>query len=79
MRKLCLFAGGFALAAAAYGYGRRDALLLALAAAALLLSLAARHWRLRRASLVLLGAAVGVAWCFFYQQTMLGPGNRALG
>ena len=79
MRKLCLFAGGFALAAAAYVYGRRDGLLLALAAAALLLSLAARHWRLRRASIALLGAAVGVAWCFFYQQTILGPANRAVG
>lgn len=79
MRKLCLFAGGFALAAAAYVYGRHDALLLALAAAALLLSLAARHWRLRRASIALLGAAVGVAWCFFYQQTILGPANRAVG
>lgn len=79
MRKLCLFAGGFALAAAAYVYGRRDGLLLGLAGAALLFSLAARHWYLRRASIVLLGAAVGVAWCFFYQQTILGPANRAVG
>ena len=62
MRKLCLFAGGFGLTAAAYVYGRHDGLLLALAGAALLLSLAARHWRLRRASLVLLGAA-GAALC----------------
>lgn len=79
MRKLCLFAAGFAAAAAGYVYLRRDGLFLTLAAAALLCSILLRGRGPGRASVLLLGAALGIAWCFCYQITILGPANRAVG
>lgn len=79
MRKLCLFAVGFAAAAAGYVYLAQDGLMLALAGAALLCSILLHGRRPRRVSVFLLGLAMGITWCFLYQQWLLAPVQQIVG
>lgn len=71
MRKLAIFSGAFALAAAGYVYNLIDKMALWAAAAAIIVSLLCRIWRLRAVSLACLGVAVSLLWCSFYQQIFL--------
>ena len=79
MRKLGLFALSFTAAAAGYVYLRLGWTVLALAGAALVGALALRLRGPNRASVLLLGLAVGVTWCAAYQIVWLSPANRLVG
>lgn len=82
MRKLAIFSGAFAAAAGLYVWLWQDSRALWLAVLCLLPAAAypfLHRMKQRRAALALLGFAVGVLWCFFYQHTVLGPANRAAG
>ena len=70
MRKLAVFSAAFALAAAVYVYLFRDARALWLAGACLVLSALGRWRGLRRLSVGCLGVAVGILWCFAYQNAV---------
>lgn len=72
MRKLVIFSGAFALAAAVYVYLVRDARALWLAGAFLALSLLGRWRNWRRLAVAGLGFAVGILWCFAYQSVRYG-------
>lgn len=75
MRKLCLFASGFALAAAGYIWllhGAPWVLLLVLAVLAAVLALM-RTRLTRRLLLCVLGLLVGFAWCRGYEALFLRP------
>lgn len=72
MRKLVYFAASFAAACAVYVYWLSDNRLL-WAAAALLLACLIPY---KRVQLAALGAAVGILWCFCYQQIFLAPALR---
>lgn len=69
MRKLVLFSASFAAACAVYVYWLSDHRLLWAAGGLLALSLLPR----KRVRLAALGAAVGILWCFCYQQIFLAP------
>lgn len=69
MRKLVLFSAAFAAACAVYVYWLSDHHLLWLAGGLLALSLLPR----KGIRLAALGAAVGILWCFCYQQIVLSP------
>lgn len=53
--------------------------MLALAGAALLCSILLHGRRPRRVSVFLLGLAMGITWCFLYQQWLLAPVQRIVG
>ena len=75
MRRLCLFSGGFAIAAALYLFLLHDApgvLLAALAAICALLFLLRRPLA-RRAAVCVLGLLAGLAWCRGYEALFLRP------
>ena len=75
MRRLCLFSGGFAIAAALYLFLLHDApgvLLAALAAVCALLFLLRRPLA-RRAAVCVLGLLAGLAWCRGYEALFLRP------
>ena len=75
MRRLCLFSGGFAIAAALYLFLLHDApvvLLAALAAVCALLFLLRRPLA-RRAAVCVLGLLAGLAWCRRYEALFLRP------
>ncbi len=75
MRRLCLFSGGFAIAAALYLFLLHDApgvLLAALAAVCALLFLLRRPLA-RRAAVCILGLLAGLAWCRGYEALFLRP------
>ena len=75
MRRLCLFTGGFAIAAVLYLlllHGAPGALLAALAAVCALLFLLRRPI-LRRAAVCVLGLLAGFAWCRGYEALFLRP------
>lgn len=82
MRKLAIFSLGFSLAAAFYVYLRLDTPALVVAGVCLILAVffcrRRRTW-LRRLGIVSLGAAIGILWCFVYQQIVLAPVCRAAG
>ncbi len=69
MRKLVWFAAAFAAACAVYVYFLSGSVLLWAAGGLLVLSLLPR----RRIRLAALGAAIGILWCFCYQQLFLAP------
>ncbi|MBP3633603.1 MAG: DNA internalization-related competence protein ComEC/Rec2 [Oscillospiraceae bacterium] len=71
MRKLAIFAAGFALAAACYVYLHLDARAFWIAGACVALSLLCRVFTVRRVSIACLGLAVGLLWCCLYQQLWL--------
>ena len=66
MRKLSWFAGGFALAAAAFVYVLTDARALLWAGACLVLSLLGKVLGIRRLAIALLGAGTAFLWCSLY-------------
>ena len=75
MRRLCLFSGGFAMAAALYLillHAAPGVLLAALAAVCALLFLLRRPI-LRRAAVCVLGLLAGFAWCRGYEALFLRP------
>ena len=75
MRRLCLFSGGFAIAAALYLFllhGAPGMLLAALAAVCALLFLLRRPIA-RRAAVCVLGLLAGLAWCRGYEALFLRP------
>ena len=72
MRKLVWFAAAFAAACAVYVYFLSDSRLLWAAGGLLALSLLPR----KRVRLAALGAAIGILWCFCYQQIFLTPALR---
>ncbi len=75
MRRLCLFSGGFAMAAVLYLFvlhGAPWALLAALAAVYALLLLLRRPV-LRRAAVCVLGLLAGLVWCRGYEALFLYP------
>ena len=75
MRRLCLFSGGFAIAAALYLFLLHDApvvLLAALAAVCALLFLLRRPLA-RRAAVCILGLLAGLVWCCGYEALFLRP------
>ena len=75
MRRLCLFSGGFAIAAALYLFLLHDApgvLLAALAAVCALLFLLRRPLA-RRAAVCVLGLLAGLAWCRGYEALFRRP------
>ena len=75
MRRLCLFSGGFVLAAALYLWllhGAPWALLAALALVCALLYLLRRPLA-RRTAIFMLGLFVGFAWCRGYEALFLRP------
>ena len=75
MRRLCLFSGGFAIAAALHLFLLHDApgvLLAALAAVCALLFLLRRPLA-RRAAVCVLGLLAGLAWCRGYEALFLRP------
>lgn len=75
MRRLCLFSGGFAMAAALYLFllhGAPGVLLAALAAACILLFLLRGPYA-RRAAVCVLGLLAGFAWCRGYEALFLRP------
>ena len=81
MRRLCLFSGGLALAAALYVYAVHAApwpLLLGLAALCGGLFLL-RKAGTRRAAVCLLGLLTGFAWCRGYEALFLRPLERYAG
>ena len=75
MRRLCLFSGGFAAAAAAYLWLLHGAPWAMLAAAAGLCALlfALRTKLTRRAAICLLGFLAGLGWCRGYEALRLRP------
>lgn len=79
MRKLAIFTGAFVLAAASYVYLIRDVRLLWVAGVCVALSLLGRYLGLRRLSVAMLGAAVGLCYCFAYQQLVLDAAQQADG
>lgn len=76
MRKLALFSGGFAAAAAIFVYLLRDVRALWLAGACLAFSPLALRLGLRRCCAAALGLAAGLLWCAGYQQLWLAPADR---
>ena len=75
MRRLCMFSGGFAIAAALYLFllhGAPYALLAALAALYVLLRVLRRP-DARRAAVCVLGLLAGLAWCRGYEALFLRP------
>lgn len=79
MRKLVLFAAGFAAAAALYVYLICDARILWLAGLSLLLSPLCLLLGFRRCSAVTMGILAGVIWCFGYSLLWMEPVQRAYG
>lgn len=79
MRKLALFSGSFALAAALYVYGFRDVRALWVAGACGMLSFFGQLLGFRRVAVAALGAAVGVCYSAFYQQVFLAEAWAADG
>ena len=75
MRRLCLFSGGFAAAAAGYIWLLHGAPWLLIAAAAGLCALffALRTKFTRRAAICLLGFLIGLGWCRGYEALRLQP------
>ena len=75
MRRLCLFSGGFAIAAALYLFLLHDApvVLLAALAAVCALLLLLRRPLARRAAVCVLGLLAGLAWCRGYEALFLRP------
>ena len=78
MRRLCLFSGGFAAAAAGYLWLLDGAPWVVIAAAAALCALlfALRTNLTRRAAICLLGVAIGLCWCRGYETLRLQPLER---
>ena len=75
MRRLCLFSGGFAIAAALYLFllhGAPGIVLAALAAVCALLFLLRGPYA-RRAAVCVLGLLAGLAWCRGYEALFLRP------
>lgn len=79
MRKLALFAAGFALAAALYVYLISDPRALWLAGVCLLLSPVCMFLGFRRCSVVFLGLLAGFIWCTGYDSLWMEPSNRVCG
>ena len=78
MRRLCLFSGGFAAAAAGYLWLLDGAPWVGIATAAALCALlfALRTNLTRRAAICLLGVAIGLCWCRGYETLRLQPLER---
>ena len=78
MRRLCLFSGGFAAAAAGYLWLLDGAPWVGIAVAAALCALlfALRTNLTRRAAICLLGVAIGLCWCWGYETLRLQPLER---
>lgn len=79
MRRLAIYSGAFAVAAALSVYVLSDVRALWLAGAALVLSIAARALGLRRGSVAALGLAIGLLYCVGYQQIFLRQARLADG
>ena len=73
MRRLAIFSGAFAAAAALFVYALSDVRALWLAGAMLVLSVLCRALGWRRGSVAALGLAVGLLYCAGYQQLLLKP------
>lgn len=71
MRKLAIFSGAFALAAALCVYVLHDVQGLWVAGVCLVLSLLMRALGLRRCAIAALGLTVGVLYCFAYSKILL--------
>ena len=79
MRKLALFAAGFAAAASLYVYFVCDIRILWLAGICLLLSPLCLRLGLRRCCAVTLGILAGAVWCFGYGLIWMEPARQACG
>lgn len=79
MRRLAIFSGAFAAAAALFVYALSDVRALWLAGAMLVLSVLCRALGWRRGSVAALGLAVGLLYCAGYQQLLLKPAQKADG
>ena len=79
MRKLAIFSAAFALAAAVYVYLFRDVRALWMAGACLALSALGRWCSWKRISVAGLGVAVGILWCFVWQEIQLSPAEGVYG
>lgn len=71
MRKLAIFAAAFALAAALYVYDVVDTAAVGISIGALMLSVAGRIFRYRRAGIFFLGVAMSLLWCLCFEQIFL--------
>lgn len=76
MRKLALFAMGFALSTVILVYFWTDIRILWVAGFALVLSPVCMKLGLGRCCAVLLGLSAGVLWCFGYKEVWLSPVER---